>query len=91
MREHGSYVKFQPFLTFVFVVAENEWIEDCFLLNTTLEVCGEESTDLLIWYTTCNRVCNSLGAGLSIRNSIPKALLKEEHIKLFVQKKMAGH
>jgi hypothetical protein len=64
-------------------ILEEEWIHDCFCVNTTLEQC-ESGGDLLHWYTTGNRVCNSLRLPIQYRNSIPRDLREESQIASFV-------
>src|SRR5271163_3222238 len=81
-----------PFLSFpfLFLSVPHDWLEDCFAENSTLEEVGNYGVIFkpVTWFATRNKICNSLGAGTLLRNSIPQRLEKDEDIRAFVRELM---
>jgi hypothetical protein len=76
-----------------------ETIAETLKVNKTLtrEFCGEmnslhspRGSNLMRWYAMCNKVCDELGAGIKLRNSIPRRLKYEQQISLFVKNVMGA-
>eukprot|EP00026_Physarum_polycephalum_P001439 Phypoly_transcript_01440.p1 GENE.Phypoly_transcript_01440~~Phypoly_transcript_01440.p1 ORF type:complete len:1130 (-),score=207.03 Phypoly_transcript_01440:9-3374(-) len=68
----------------------HEWIEDCFSENSTLESLYSSHGIFapVGWYAVRNKICNMLGAGKILRNSIPHHLTKDRDVRAFVTELM---